>query len=322
MCHSNRVREWLSVAGDYRRPEAEETYRYIWCDACDLGAMVPRPAITDLVARHDLPGYYADRGANAKVDESFLDKVRVALAWRLDRGRDIYHTASTVQATTRLPTLRGLDVLDLGCGNGDLVASLLAAGARVVGVEPSPGGVATTRSKGGEVYPGTAEDFPPELATRTFDLVVMQHVLEHVVDLHATLSRVVQSLRPGGLFLCDVPNNTCISGDRAGPTWYWLDAPRHINCFTTRSLSKVLSSAGLRVQRTIHYGYTRQVAPAWMRAERLAMEHQARQGKQPNPRPDGEVPGARVAWKLFFATAFAPPHRKYDSLRVVAMKPA
>jgi SAM-dependent methyltransferase len=282
--------------------------------------MAPRPTLADLVDRHDLPGYYADRGSNAPVTESVLDKVRVALAWRLDRGRDIYHTARSVQETTALPTLAGLDVLDIGCGNGDLVESLLQAGARVVGVEPSPGGITKTRSRGGEVYPGTAEDFPRELEGRTFDLVVMQHVLEHVVDVHATVARVAKSLRPGGLYLCDVPNNTCTSLDRAGPTWYWLDAPRHINCFTRQSLEGLVASAGLRVERTLHYGYTRQVAPAWMRAERLAMEHQMRQGNQPNPRPDKATPSSWVAWQIFIATAFAAPHRRYDSLRLVARK--
>ncbi len=43
---------------------------------------------------------------------------------------------------------RGERILDLGCGDGELTEKIAAAGARVVGVDSSPGMVAAAQRRG------------------------------------------------------------------------------------------------------------------------------------------------------------------------------
>lgn len=316
----------MQVHGDYRRigmPHGNDTSNLDWCDACQFGFLTPRPTHEQTVANHDIAGYYGSRADNPERPKTWLDDMRTRIAWRFDNGRDIYHDASTVASMLnkdQASAFAGMRILDLGCGNGGLLAKLKAAGAAtVVGVEPSPGGRKEAEAKGVTAYDGTAEDLPHNIERNSFDLVIMQHVLEHCKDLHRTLANVKSLLKPGGAYLCDVPCNSALSLQYAGPTWYWLDAPRHINFFTKQSLLGLFGRAQLNVARVRMYGYTRQIAHTWVWAEQQAMIHQQNCNPQKtNPRPHGNTPTSSLAWKLLFKTMFASDELKYDSLRVLA----
>lgn len=102
-----------------------------------------------------------------------------------------------------LPDARA-DVLDLGCGTGNLTLRLLARypGARVVGVDAAPEMVAVTARRAGPDGPrfegrcATFEEVPLEPAT--FDLVTSCISLHHVADKAALYARLFDALAPGG----------------------------------------------------------------------------------------------------------------------------
>jgi SAM-dependent methyltransferase len=94
------------------------------------------------------------------------------------------------------------DVVDIGCGEGQI--SRLAAGAgaaRVVGVDASAAQLAQARRRGGgPLYVrGRAEALP--LPSAVFDAAVACLVLEHVADLDGALDEIARVVRPGGTFV-------------------------------------------------------------------------------------------------------------------------
>src|SRR5262249_11638886 len=133
----------------------------------------------------------------------------------------------------------GARACDLGCGSGDLLTRLARLGHEVVGAEPDPAAREVVRGKGHRVLAGTAEELPEEIRGGRHDLVVMSHVLEHCLDPKRAVANAAGLLAEGGLLVIETPNNDARGLGRAGVLWPWLDVPRHLNFFTSRSLAAI-----------------------------------------------------------------------------------
>lgn len=108
--------------------------------------------------------------------------------------------------------LRGLSVLDIGCGGGLLCEPLTRLGARVTGIDAGTEAIEVARNHAAEM--GLAIDYrhlPPEdlaRTTDTFDVVLNMEVVEHVADLPAFLAASARLLKPGGAMLLSTLNRT------------------------------------------------------------------------------------------------------------------
>ena len=90
----------------------------------------------------------------------------------------------------------GERILDIGCGDGQLTQRIAASGARVVGIDSSPGMVAAARARGVKADEGPAEKLPyPDHA---FEAVFSNAALHWVRGQDEMLSQVHRVLRPGG----------------------------------------------------------------------------------------------------------------------------
>jgi len=110
-----------------------------------------------------------------------------------------------------LGDVRGLDVIDLGCGTGYFSSWLARRGARPVGVDVTPAQLDTARRLQGETgitFPlleASAEEVP--LPGASFDLALSEYGASIWCDPHKWLPEAWRLLRPGGrlVFLCNSP---------------------------------------------------------------------------------------------------------------------
>ena len=104
-------------------------------------------------------------------------------------------------------------VLEVGCGQGELTATLAVAGYDVLGIDPAaPTGNLFRRLR--------LEDL--EDPRVPFDAVVARYVLHHIRDLDAGLDKIASLLRRDGLLVLDE-----FGWDRLdGPTLEWFAAQR------------------------------------------------------------------------------------------------
>jgi SAM-dependent methyltransferase len=112
---------------------------------------------------------------------------------RYDRARSPYPAALVERILAAAP---GRDVLDVGCGTGIEARQFLAAGCRVLGVDPDARMAGFARETGVDVEIATFEAWDP--AGRTFDAVVAGQAW-HWVDPVAGPAKAAEVLRPGGL---------------------------------------------------------------------------------------------------------------------------
>jgi 2-polyprenyl-3-methyl-5-hydroxy-6-metoxy-1,4-benzoquinol methylase len=205
------------------------TFHVAACSSCGCGWTLPPASSAELEA------FYPETYAAHLLERGLLGAIQ-------ERGqRLILH-----RALARLP-LRALrertpgELLDVGCGRGDLGAELIRRGWQVAGVDPSAAAAVTARMRGLDASVGTLQSVG--YASESFDAVVMNHTLEHVPDPVADLARAFRVLRPGGLLLISVPNFASWQRGLFGSKWYPLDLPRHRTHFTQRSLRLALETA-------------------------------------------------------------------------------
>lgn len=140
-------------------------------------------------------------------------------------------------------------ICDLGCGAGWLTGIMSAFGP-AVGVELSPKAVELARHR----YPrarfvcADATVWRPE--PQSFDVVVSQEVLEHIVDKTKYLTVARRALRRGGYLLLTTPNlNVLNAVPQAERETIWEIQPVELPV-NSRQLHGLLEEAGFQVVRT------------------------------------------------------------------------
>jgi len=305
------MRAWMVVPGDWRRPEVDERYEAVRCDQCGYGLLYPRPTPQQIRAYYDVAEYYTHRrGGKRPASVPLVHRIRRHLAWRCDRSHTL--DGELVQRNVQSTPSR---VIELGCGNGAMLLDVRQFGHEVFGVEPDPDAQTVARAAGIKVYEGSAEILPEALleeqGAHSFDVVLMRHVLEHCLDPLQALKSARLLLKPGGRLLCETPNNDALGLRFAGPSWNWLDMPRHINFFTGDSLVAACESAGFDVCESHFCGYFRQFDRPWIDTEQHIQDTLTKAGIR--------TPAHARSWALLVSTLFASRRLKYDSVRVTAV---
>ncbi len=133
-------------------------------------------------------------------------------------------------------------ILDVGCSHGVLLDVFKEHGWKTYGIEPSDSAELAAK-RGHVVYKSTLEK--TRLPKKTFDVVLANHVLEHIDDPVSFLKRINPSLKSGGIVFVDVPNFGSLSSSIAGENWKYLLLREHITHFTPNTLQEVMIASGL-----------------------------------------------------------------------------
>ena len=150
-----------------------------------------------------------------------------------------------------LPAQPGGNVLEVGCGRGDLMMFLGELGWNVLGIELDRRAAEIARNRGLNVREGVLED--QALSGGSFDAIVMSHVIEHLFDPQRTIGDCWRLLKPGGRLVLLTPNTGSLGHRLFGRDWMHLDPPRHLHLFNADTLSRLAREAGFaRVRSFTH----------------------------------------------------------------------
>lgn len=183
--------------------------------------------------------------------ESYFEEARLVF-----EGRAVHHRDPNYLEELRLikrykPTGRFLDV---GCNMGMLLRHVNRIGWTGIGVEPSPTLAQLARERFGlDVYNCFLHELP-EREQRSFDVIALSDVFEHVCEPIEFLDHAGRYLAPDGILYIKVPNArwnvfkqaTLTLFGKAPQQGVW-DSYEHVVHYTDRTLSKMLARAGFEV---------------------------------------------------------------------------
>ena len=232
ICGSNKFSVFLKTK-DYFLTQEEFTLDQ--CDQCGFVFTNPIPALHELEKYYDSPDYLSHT-ANKP---SFTGTV-----YKLFRNANIKKKFKLVDHYAN-----GKNLLDIGCGTGELLSHFKNKGWNVKGVEPNQ----SARKFASQNYNIAVFDEIEldNFKAESFDVISMWHVLEHVPDLNKRMVQLRRLVKKEGLIVIALPNLASPDAQKYRSHWAGLDVPRHLYHFTKTTFSLLLKKHKMELLKSI-----------------------------------------------------------------------
>jgi 2-polyprenyl-3-methyl-5-hydroxy-6-metoxy-1,4-benzoquinol methylase len=211
------------------------------CDACGLifNAVLP--------SEEELEGIYTEEYYTSK------DSLRYGYTNYLADRSNIVKTSERRLADIEKIKPPG-SLLDVGCAFGFFMDVARRRGWSVTGVEISKFAAEyATGELGLSVERCSAEHC--EYGSRSFDVITMWDLIEHLRDPGETLRRLAGSLKEDGVLVLSTPDVESLPARVLGKRWLgWQLRNEHLYYFSHATLERMLNAAGLEIIRQGHIG--------------------------------------------------------------------
>jgi len=151
-------------------------------------------------------------------------------------------------------------ILDVGCATGAFSEALqeLRPALETWGIESDPAATEMARSRMNSLIVGTYPEVKDQLPVGSFDCVVFNDVLEHMVDPGRALAATVPLLTSTGRIVASIPNvrhltvlaQIAIRGDFEYTDTGLLDRT-HLRFFTRRSILRLFADSGWHIEQIV-----------------------------------------------------------------------
>ncbi|MGB9715902.1 MAG: class I SAM-dependent methyltransferase [Thermodesulfovibrionales bacterium] len=256
LCNEDNTETFLTVK-DTRYKTSEETFTLVRCRKCKLVYLNPRPP-KNTISKYYPVNYRTRKMLNPELIESKIKTFRIKRKalffknpWFINFPQDA-------------------NVLDIGCGAGELLLRLKELGCNAYGIDIDEMTSKYLREVMNlnvitcDIENGTSfqSDF--------FDVVIMRHSLEHVYNPQKVLNEIRRTLKPSGLLLIGVPNIDSFVAKFTGQYWGDLDVPRHLFHFSPSTIRILLRNASFSIQKIYYELRMRRISiERWLEATSL-----------------------------------------------------
>ena len=235
------------TSGQHTQPEYEA------CSSCGCRFLSPRPSAQD-IARH-----YSQMFAtgNYRLSREHDDTT----ARKFARLVDDYLAQFPRH---HLPAPRS--VLDIGCFTGEFLDAAAAVGLETFGFDTMTEAIESIADRH-RVWSGSLD--AGKVPGRTFDLITLNDVLEHLSDVNDSMRFAAQHLSPSGLLVMTTPATDSWAGKLLGTKWGVFDKQEHLVLFGRESVRRLLDRHGLRLLtikphwKSLTFSYVVEMALHW-----------------------------------------------------------
>ncbi len=236
----------------------EGVYNYFFCDRCKFAWLNPRPIKEDIAKCYK--EYYTHQPSiiskeiNARKNK-IKEKIRKFILYsysnipisdtlsssKLILGKILSLFPSLLKrASPIIPKWYNCGkLLDIGCGNGYFLYIMKKLGWNVYGIEiDEEAANFAKRNYDLPIFIGSLEE--ANFSEGFFDVITMNHTIEHVYNPLTLLRKAYKILVPGGYIYLRTPNIESLAHKLFKRDCFFLDAPRHLWLWSKNSITKIL----------------------------------------------------------------------------------
>ncbi len=222
---------------DYEYDIKSAKHSIVRCDHCGLIMLYPIPTVNQLLK------YYPNDYTNYGEEQSSL----------------LRHILEKMYSESQIKLVKSLigntgKILDVGCATGKLIGLLEKNGEwKCYGIEFKNETAEIGRRAGRKIFTGTLENL--NLDSASYDLVILNHMIEHAPEPLKLLKEVYRILKKNGRMYIETPNVDCIDFKIFKDKWGCVHYPRHTFIFSRKNILKSLSMVGFetgKISFSIH----------------------------------------------------------------------
>ena len=214
---------------------SQEEFTIVKCISCGFRFLNPRPT------KSEIPNYYQ---SEKYISHDSKGTDLISRLYKLARYYSVRHKFNIVRRYAQ----KG-KILDIGCGTGEFLNHCRKKGFEVTGVEPNNKAKIYAQSENRIPVEDNLESL--QKTPGSFQCITMWHVLEHVHDLHETLSMIKRLLTPDGNLFIAVPNSNSWDAMYYKQFWAAYDAPRHLYHFTGHTLQEIMFRQEFEIKKIL-----------------------------------------------------------------------
>lgn len=249
VCGSNNIK---SLFKQYDKNLNIKKYFYISkCKNCLASFLNPQPEYKELEEHYLKDKYYSLKNIETKESKKTRLKLKLYnIYFNSNRNNLLLKTIfSPIKFIVRGTNLtKGNKLLDVGCGSGQFLYEMKELGMDVQGVEP--GELNEEENKKYSLNIKKSNLIDAKYKKESFDLITINHVLEHLDNPNETLNEINKILKKDGKLILAIPNTSSLAYWIFKKNWYQLDVPRHIINYSNKNIKLILEKNGFKIKRT------------------------------------------------------------------------
>jgi 2-polyprenyl-3-methyl-5-hydroxy-6-metoxy-1,4-benzoquinol methylase len=211
-------------------------YNIFECSSCRIWITSPNPSIEELSILYSTGNY------RAKTGKRFVPLLEMVIYFLTVRKRN---------------RIKGYvsegRILDIGCGRGLFLNLMKKDGWLVTGHEFD--GKSASYAKNNYEIDVHTGDLKGQFEKESFDVININHVLEHMKKPGETLLECNRILKKGGLLVVAVPNIDSLQAKFGKKIWFQLDIPFHLYHFSSKGLVDLIKSKMFHVDLIRHFKF-------------------------------------------------------------------
>jgi len=209
----------------------KEEFNIVKCNQCGLMFTNPVPGKESIASYYESPDYLSHKAADKSLTAKIYRSVRTI------NIKKKYHLIQKFKTQGK--------VLEIGTGTGELLKYFHKKNWKTIGIEPNEYAREFARKNYGlEIYD---ENRLNELESKSFDVIMLWHVLEHVYELQNRMKQIKKLIKENGFIFIAVPNIDSPDFQKYGKYWAGLDLPRHLYHFNENGIRKLFYNNSLKL---------------------------------------------------------------------------
>lgn len=228
-----------------------EEFNYTLCNNCGCLQLIDSPS--------DITKYYPDNYYTYSKELNQLSKFKKYITTTRDRyviqgsnkffGK-LINAIKPASSLIKIIAKTGINtksrILDIGTGNGKKIIPLVYAGFDVTGIDPYLEDNEVDIN-GLRIYKKTIDEI-----NSSWDLIILNHVFEHMPDPENVLIKISSLLNPNGKCLIRIPTIPSYAWEKYKTDWVQIDAPRHFFIHSVKSMKYLIDKANLVLEDIIY----------------------------------------------------------------------